>query len=80
MNEEVVPPSLQAEALETMFMSAGWRVAKQLFAQMAAGHKNTAINATTEMEVVKAVAAMAALERAPHSIEAIAASMRPQKK
>ena len=40
MSDEAIPDSLKAEALETMFMSAGWRVTRQLFAQMAASAKS----------------------------------------
>ena len=76
MSEERIPDSLRAEALETMFMSAGWRVARQLFAQQAAAHKSRAVSATTELEVVRAVAAMAAFENAANSIEQMAASLK----
>lgn len=76
MSDESVPDSLKAEALETMFMSAGWRVTRQLFAQQAAAHKSKAISATTELEVVRAVAAMAAFENAANSIEQMAASFQ----
>lgn len=73
---EQIPWHLKVEALETMFMSAGWRVARELFAQQAAAQKHRAVNATTELEVVRAVAAMAALENAANSIEQMAASIQ----
>ena len=50
MSDEAIPDSLKAEALETKFMSAGWRVTRQLFAQMAASAKSRAVSATTELD------------------------------
>ena len=79
MSDEAIPDSLKAEALETMFMSAGWRVTRQLFTQMAASAKSRAVSATTELEVVRAVATMAAFENAVNSIEQIAATLSRKK-
>jgi hypothetical protein len=66
---ESLTDSLKSEALETMFHTAGWRVAKWHLDKLAAGHKSRALTATSEMEAMKALGAMAALESAAHSIE-----------
>lgn len=76
MSEETIPDSLKVEALENMFMSAGWRVAKQVFAQQAAALKSRAVSGATELEVVRSVAGMAAYENAANVVEQIAASLK----
>ena len=76
MSDEIIPDSLKVEALETMFMSAGWRVAKQVFAQQASALKSRAVSGATELEVVRSVAAMAAYENAANIVEQIAATLK----
>ena len=48
-------------------------------AQMAASAKSRAVSASTELEVVRAVASMAAFENAVNSIEQIAATLSRKK-
>lgn len=73
---EELSDALKAEALETMFYSAGWRVAKWQLHKLAEVQKSKALSAASEIEVLKALGAMAALESAAHSIEQTAAVMK----
>ena len=79
MNEEGVgalPNSLKAEALETMFMGAGWRVVKWLLEKQVQAAASQAISAQSEIEVIRAVARMSVYSNVANSIEQQAAVLK----